>query len=467
MQLNEFEKLKQKLADIPADALAEFIAEIAVTDERVLDAAEAFAERSNPSKLVAALEKQLKALRANTHFYHYREARTLVKRLDDWLDRIEKDLVPKDPIGAIDLLGAFFQADASIYECVDDSDGGVGMCYDRAAGIMADASTQAGRPQVAARWLDELMQSNDYGVRDHLYDRAGTLMNEEAIRSRIVAWQAELADWPEGKDFDYKKHSLHCRCAQFAKAIPDPELFAAIKLEGRDPNESPALAIDVAEVFLEANQPERARDFLPESEDAFWDYRIENLKLRIHEELGEGDAVDEIRWEQFCKHPSDLSARNYLERLPKSEHKHARDRMRAVVDDGDYGWRTKAEFYLDWDDLNAAAEIIESHSQEAGQSDYYTQSKLSAPLTKSHPRAATILLRGAAEQTVAQSKSKYYGYAVGYIQRLESLAGLISDWGDLPRHGDWWEAFMKRHHRKSALVAKLKKAHIELPDRTT
>ena len=77
------------------------------------------------------------------------------------------------------------------------------------------------------------------------------------------------------------------------------------------------------------------------------------------------------------------------------------------------------------------------------------------------------LLRGAAEQTVAQSKSKHYGYAVGYIQRLESLAGLISEWGDLPRHGDWWDAFMKRHHRKSALVAKLKKAQIELPDRIT
>ena len=89
MQYNEFKKLKQKLADLPAGALAEFIAEIAVTDERVLDAAEAFAERSTPSKLVAALEKQLKALRGNTHFYHYREAPSLVKRLDDWLDRIE------------------------------------------------------------------------------------------------------------------------------------------------------------------------------------------------------------------------------------------------------------------------------------------------------------------------------------------------------------------------------------------
>lgn len=466
MQLHEFEKLKQKLADLPSEALAEFIAEIAVTDERVLDATKAFAERSTPSKLVATLEKQLKALRTNTHFYHYREAQTLVKRLDDWLDRIEKDLVPKDPTGAIHLLGAFFQADASIYECVDDSDGGVGMCYHRAAGIMADASTQAGRPLLAARWLDELMQSNDYGVRDHLYERAGALMGEEAIRSRIAAWQAELANWPEGKDFDYKKQSLHCRCAQFAKAIPDPELFAVIKLEGRNPNASPALAIDVAEVFLDAGQPERARDFLPESEDAFWDYRIEKLKLRIHEELGESDAVDELRWEQFCKHPSDLSARNYLERLPESEHKHARDRMRAVVDDGDYGWRIKAEFYLDWNDLDAAAEIIESHSKEAEQSDYYTQSKLSAPLAKRHPRAATILLRGASEQTVAQSKSKHYGYAVRYIQQLESLAGLISDWGDLPRHTAWWNAFMTRHHRKSALVAKLKKAHIELPVRT-
>ena len=448
MTHTEFDSLKEKLAEMPSEALAAFIAEIAVTNDRVLEAVEMFVERANPSKLIAALRKQLRAIERNKRFYHYREARTLVKRLDDWLDRIEQDLIPQDPAAAIELLAAFFQADAAIYEHVDDSDGAVGMCFRRAAAIMADASIKAGRPPSAGRWLRELLQSNDYGVRDRLYDHAGSLMAEDQIRALIETWRAELANETSSDASNYQRISLRARCAQFAKAIPDPELFAEIRLEGRSPNELPAVAIDVAERFLDAGQPERAREFLPKERQEFWNHQIDKLKIRIHQELGESEAINEIRWQQFCNYPSETSAREYLNLLPAAEHESSLKRMRAVVDGGDYSWRNKAQCYLDWNDPSAAAAMVESHREEARQTDYYTQSEMAGRLAKSHPRAATILLRGAAEATVAQSNSKHYGHAVRYIRQLEPLAKEIQDWGGLPPHDEWWHAWLYLRDRR-------------------
>lgn len=463
MTHTEFDTLKNKLAAMPPEALAAFIAELAVTSERVREAVEIFALRKNPSKLTAALRKQLQVLERNKQYYHYREARTMVRRLDDWLDRIEQDLVPENPEQAIELLGSFFKADAAIYEHVDDSDGCVGMCYHRAAEIMATASAQAGRPPLAGRWLRDLVQSNDYGVRDHLYDRAASFLAEDEIRALIDSWRTELKTEARGDDFDYRKHSLRVRCAQFARAIPDPELFAEIQLLGEDTNARPMFALDIAELFLDTGRPERARDFLPEPGTNHWNDRMDKLKIRIHEALGENQAAQDIRWQNFCQHPSDLSARKYLDFLTKAEQTEASKRMRAVVDEGDYNWRIKASYYLACGDRSAAADIVESHYEEVLRADYYTQSDMAGLLAKSNPLAASLLLRGATEKTVAQSKSKYYNHAVRYIQKLEALAGRIEHWGDRPSHQDWSATFMEQHRRKSALVDKLKKAGIDLP----
>jgi len=112
MTQTEFDTLKDKLAAMPSEALAAFIAELAVTSDRVRGAIEIFAERKNPSKLTSALRKPLRVLERNERFNHYREAQTMVRRLDDWLDRIEQDLLPPNPEEAIELLGSFFNADA-------------------------------------------------------------------------------------------------------------------------------------------------------------------------------------------------------------------------------------------------------------------------------------------------------------------------------------------------------------------
>ncbi len=463
MTHTEFDTLKTKLAGMPPEALAAFITELAVTSERVREAVALFIERENPSKLTSALRKQLRVLERNEHFYHYREAQTLVRRLDDWLDRIEQDLLPKNPKAAIELLSLFFQADAAIYEHVDDSDGGVGMCYRRAAEIMSSASIQAGRPPLAGHWMEQLMQANDYGVRDFLFDQAGAFLSPDAIRARIKTWRAQLKGAADSDSFDYKRHSLHTRCAQFAKAIPDPELYAEIRLQGQDVNASPLFALDVAELFLETGHPERARDFLPNSSQGHWSERTDELKIRIHEALGEHANARDIRWQQFLLYPSKHTARKYLNYLPEHDQAHALPRMRRIVDAGDYSWRIKTSYYLDDGDHEAAAAMIETHYGDVLQADYYTQSEMADILADTKPLAASLLLRGAAEQTVAQSKSKYYKYAVRYIQKLEALADRFQHWGDCPSHQDWWATFMEQHRRKSALIDKLKKAGTDLP----
>ena len=66
-----------------------------------------------------------------------------------------------------------------------------------------------------------------------------------------------------------------------------------------------------------------------------------------------------------------------------------------------------------------------------------------------HPLAATLLRRAMVEDTLDGAKSKRYRHAARHLAECQSLASLISDYGQFETHDAFVARLRTRHGRKS------------------
>jgi hypothetical protein len=70
-------------------------------------------------------------------------------------------------------------------------------------------------------------------------------------------------------------------------------------------------------------------------------------------------------------------------------------------------------------------------------------------LEGSHPLAATLLRRSMIEDTLDGAKSKRYRHAVRHLAECQSLASLISDYGQFETHEGFVARLRAGHGRKA------------------
>jgi len=73
----------------------------------------------------AAFHKRLSAWQRSTRWLDYDKALAFCRKLEEWLTQVERELLPSDPVGALELAEAFIESDRPFFERADDSDGGV------------------------------------------------------------------------------------------------------------------------------------------------------------------------------------------------------------------------------------------------------------------------------------------------------------------------------------------------------
>ncbi|HBR95368.1 MAG TPA: hypothetical protein DEA90_14500 [Opitutae bacterium] len=462
MTKSEYDTLKAQLAQsAPAD-LAELITELAQTEDAVYAAATAFVQRKDPKKLIKTLRAQLRGMRTGKTFYTYRIAGEFQNKLWSFLNSIDRNLRPEAPLAALDLLGAFFEADAQIFERADDSDGMIGDVYRHAAELFAQVSESLEYPAEAAVWLDRLLEKNDYGVRDRLLDNANRILTPVALETRIQKLRTQLeALTPEkANGYDRARSALEIKLTQLVRASKNIELYVEIRLQGRPPQQHPTYAIDIAKLYLENGNAEKALEYLPEFNDYHWNASATELRIQAFEALGDAAGVNRLRLKSFTDHPSVRGVEKYLERLPQTERDTAKVELCDFIKRGDYTPTTQAEVLIALDEAASAAEIICKNAAIVQDQSYYTQSELAKALAPTAPLAATLLYRGAVEKTLEEAKPKNYRYAVTYLGRLLKLNNLIQDWQGHEAHEMWWPKLHAKHDRKTSLTRELKKAGI-------
>lgn len=437
------QELVSKLSSFEAAELAALLSDLAESDDTVAKAVDNFLLREDPKGLAKSIRRQISGLNRRSRFVDYYESESAARELHAILDTVERDLISADPVLALKTLGKFIETDSNVIGNADDSNGVMADAYHRACHLLGVASTAAGKSNEAEEIFLALHDFSDYGTRDTMFDEAANILSEESLHRIIAQWRFRM----QGEDFK-KFGGIRVRLASVAESIGDPELHEEASLGGRPVDEYPLVALDVARVYLACGKPKVALTKVP-SEQACRHHDLRaSVLIDIQRALGDTEAVAQAYWSEFERCAFSKDARAYLDNLDQTQHEEAMERMRQHVLNGDFSPLRKATFFAEMGETSSAAKIVEAANGQFNGEYYAPILDLVELIEDEHPLAATILYRANMESILERGTSKYYGYAVRYAKKLACLDKLVSDWGSVTPHCDYWRVIQNKHARK-------------------
>ena len=287
----------------------------------------------------------------------------------------------------------------------------------------------AERPEITEPLFFKLIENNDYGTRDILFDKAHNILTPATLKKTIEQWRFRM----QSEDPD-AFGGIGIRLAQVAKNIGDPELYEEATLRGRSIEEYPGLAYSVANVYLKSGKPEKALAKLPSGKACGYGNEWNELLIVIHKALGNSDEAIKEYLNMFERNASSITAKAYLEMIPKDERAKAQARLQNIVRNGDFKPLKKATFFAEMNQLDIAAEIVEMNSNSFVHEHNSRLLALIELLEPTYALAIIVLYRALLNSVLAKEIPKYYNRAAKYVQQLETWNKQITDWKTIPPH---------------------------------
>lgn len=278
-----------------------------------------------PSAFVASLEQRLKRFRNGRSFISYSDSADFAAELGDWLDDVERHVLPVEPEAAWKLIDRFIRADGRIIERADDSDGWIGDAFRRACSLWHQATAALPRDASWIDRLDELHAENDYGTRDALLDEAAKSLSESELRRLVEVYERRAVAEAAVLEDDYPNIAAAASMGQIACSLGDAVLYErSIRIHSPEPNLLQALRI--AEQYVRFGPAERAIEWLSRSDcdpDRLDDDVLEEIVDERLDLLARAWKVSEIEMgssKRAGSSPSALSAPNASETTRRSCH---------------------------------------------------------------------------------------------------------------------------------------------------
>jgi hypothetical protein len=451
--------LKEKLADIDADTLRDFIFDLYLQYPELSDKIEALTLVNDPVALTSVLRKRIASLKRGRRFIDYRASFDFARELEATVADIESGLLEHSPKHAFDLVDRFLATAESVLNRVDDSGGAVGEVYRQAVLLWLVAA--AGWRDANIDWLeriDQLYQRNDYGVLDPLLPNAHLLLTPDQLKQ--LAWRYENAlrralKSPEQED-KVNFVALHSGVAlgQIADALHDPALYErSVLIHSPQPNHLQMKSI--CEKYLQYEQPESAMRYLNQA----WESRFEHDRLQLLDkvcvQMGDREQLKVIRSRLFQSEQSYASFTRYLETLDEDEKEKA---CRSVIKQAEKGGDIlrSTDLLLNLGRKDSAQSLVLARHQELVECFYDGLLRLAKAFEKADcDLAATACYRALLVDILAQARSKAYGYGARYFKKLEALAKRIKVFKPLPTHHAYVKQLRSVHGRKKSFWARL------------
>ncbi|MBN71388.1 MAG: hypothetical protein CME32_19160 [Gimesia sp.] len=451
--------LKEKLADIDADTLRDFIFGLYLQYPELSDKIEALTLANDPVALTRVLRKRIASLKRGRRFIDYRASFDFARELEAIVDDIESGLLERSPQHAFDLVDRFLATAESVLNRVDDSGGAVGEVYRQAVLLWLTAA--AGWRDANIDWferIDQLYQQNDYGVLDPLLPNAHLLLTQDQLKQ--LAWRYEntlrrAVKTPE-QEGKVNYAALHSGVAlgQIADALHDPALYErSVLIHSPQPN--PLQMKSICEKYLQYEQPESAMPYLNQP----WESRFEHDRLalldKVCEQTGDREQLKLIRSRLFQSEQSYASFTRYLEALDEDEKEKAcRSAIKQAEQGGDI--LRSADLLLNLGQTESAQALVLARHKELAECFYDGLLRLAKAFEKADCNlAATACYRALLLDILAQARSKAYGHAARYYKKLEVLAKWIKAFKPLPTHDAFVQQLQSGHGRKKSFWARL------------
>jgi uncharacterized protein DUF6880 len=451
--------LKEKLSDIEAGTLRDFIFGLYLQYPELSDKIEALTLVNDPTALTIVLRKRIASLKRGRRFIDYRASFDFARELEAILADIESGLLERSPEHAFDLVDRFLATAGSILNRVDDSGGAVGEVYRQA--ILLWLAAASGWRDADIDWverIDQLYQQNDYGVLDPLLPNAHLLLTPDQLKQ--LAWRYENAlrsalKSPEQEDkVNFLALQSGVALGQIAEALHDPALYErSVLIHSPQPNHLQMKSI--CEKYLQYEQPESAMRYLNQAWESHFEHdRLEMLD-KAYVQMGDRKQLKVIRSRLFRSEQSYASFTRYLEALDEDEKEKA---CRSAIKQAEQGSDIlrSADLLLNMGQTESAQALVLARHQELAECFYDGLLRLAKAFEKADcTLAATACYRALLLDILVQARSKAYGHAARYFKKLEALAKRIKVFKPLPTHRAYVEQLRSVHGRKKSFWARL------------
>lgn len=463
----------KNLANLGAERLAELLMDLGSSDAAIKRRLRLeLAASSGSADVAREVKKRLATIAKAQSFIEWPKIKQLAADLELQRRTIVEQVAKIDPAEALALMWQFLALANPVLNRSDDSNGVVGDIFRGSVDELARLASQVKPvPEAFVGTVYDALLENGYGQYDHLIEALADTLGPEGLK-QLKAKFIELASTPVERPADkdrkvigWGSHSDHIyeddlqerrrksaishALKDIADALDDVDSFIA-QYDGKT-REVPAVAAGIAQRLLAAGRVEEAWTVInavDEKRPGWIPFEWEATRLAALEAQGRHDEAQALRWACFERSVSADHLRAYLKRLPDFDDLEAEERALTFVM-GLEDHLHALHFLTLWPALDKAAKLVERHAGAWDGNRYEYLTPAADALETKYPLAATILRRALIDYTLEHAKSKRYRHATRRLAECESLAAVISDFGELQPHQAYVAALEAKHGRKT------------------
>lgn len=443
-----------------AQDLAAVLLELAEANPQVRQRLARMQLSDKPDRLAATFQKTLNGWRRQSRFLDYRASQEWGTELDAWLNQLERELLPRDPMAVVTLTESFIESDAIFFERADDSSGCIGDAMRAACRLWLQAASHCEVP--TDTWparLFKLFAADQYGAREPLLAYANLLLPEPQLREMVVGIEKDLDSPPTPSDPDARPaHGVRSSLTALtllSRALRDPDVHVRATLR-RSPRPNSMQKQDFVLQYLEVGRPADALPWLEDVSDWHEHTRL-RLLAEVLKRMGQAERSAPMQQKVFEETLAVEDFRTWLGHLEPRAHAGAVERARALALDHDDPV-TAARLLVEIDYDEDAEQVLVAEPARIRGEDYMWLVPLAAAL-QSHERwrGATAVYRALLNAILAKAYAPAYGHGARYWHHLHAIAAQSPDLLPLQGHDEYIAAIRQKNARKVAFWAQVNK----------
>ncbi|MGM0444708.1 MAG: DUF6880 family protein [Fibrobacterota bacterium] len=438
----------QQLIDLGPKALAAALEELAEKSH----SADAMITRllSTEKESIARFKRSVAGLKRARKPLWGRGAYQLSQKLEILLRDLRSDVT--DPRTGFDLLVRFFQLDQYIFNRCDDSGGFVGDVFRiDAENLFTEYAAACRDKEMVAEVVFDLMQENDFGLRDGLVMTAGTYLPEDNIRTMISQFQEQA----ERTGDQFKKRRSLRYMEDLATQIADPDLFQRAHLATREEfTESGCIAM--ARIYQRKKDFGRALTWLEEiPPNTVLSHERDTLLNEIYREQGDTKKLTGLLYAKFKAYYAASTLENLLEVTGQEKRDEYIEKAVEDICNAPVLRMWEIRFLINLGMEQKAEQVLISKNDQINGAFYSELLPIAQSLEeKDCPLGATLLYRQLLISILERGYTKAYSHGVRYLKKLDALAERISDWQGLQSYGAFTVSLIQQHGRKRSFWAR-------------
>ncbi len=424
--------LKQRLASLGASTLAEHLVQLADSHGQIHDYLMRLV--ASPEDLFASVSDRIHSLKDFVFDLPWNSESELTEELEEILKDLEA--LPDTCFQAADLVIDFFKTDTFVAEHIHHS-----YSIESAYSDAASHLVRFGRAYPDKRYLAdavlELLISDEYGMREEIAHRAAEFLPQDEVR-RLVGMFRQPGS-----------HRSHHTAAMMAKSLGDTALMEEIQITstGQIPDN---VLLDIAEVHLANNDAPAALAYLqgiPETSNCSYD-RTSMLKT-AYRMVEDWNSLEMILRNELRSFPTIDRLDALVDVIGEDRRQDTIDTERDAILTGRNLSTYGVQFLIDTGHIFEAGEYILSRQNQLQGSFYSELLPIAEALVKaSCELAASCIYRSLLTDILDRGCSKAYHHGVDYLNALDSLASVITDWKGVEDHTAYKARLIEKHKRK-------------------